>query len=216
MFWFILFPGMDSRDMQFLVQWNNIWTYKLLWCHICCLEKHIRFKRRRKFRNKSIFRRVIISWLNLCFITYFWSSCRSVRDSEDCIYRRSYCYNRRISLVLFYWSRESIYQIFLSIWTFYDFKHLSLLIFISQWFQFGGLCLTFSVMLGAGSSLVYTPSVVILGHYFSKYLGIVNGFVTTGSSIFAVGLPHLFKAMFKEIGVSIICYLEYTMSKIAR
>ena len=68
-------------------------------------------------------------------------------------------------------------------------------------------------MLGAGSSLVYTPSVVILGHYFSKYLGIVNGFVTTGSSIFAVGLPHLFKAMFKEIGVSIICYLEYTMSK---
>ena len=69
-------------------------------------------------------------------------------------------------------------------------------------------------MLGAGSSLVYTPSVVILGHYFSKYLGIVNGFVTTGSSIFAVGLPHLFKAMFKEIGVSIICYLEYTMSKI--
>ena len=78
---------------------------------------------------------------------------------------------------------------------------------MSQQFQFGGLCFTFSVMLGAGSSLVYTPSVVILGHYFSKYLGIVNGFVTTGSSIFAVGLPHLFKAMFKEIGVSMICYL---------
>ena len=57
-------------------------------------------------------------------------------------------------------------------------------------------------MLGAGSSLVYTPSVVILGHYFSKYLGIVNGFVTTGSSIFAVGLPHVFKILFKEIGVS--------------
>ena len=57
-------------------------------------------------------------------------------------------------------------------------------------------------MLGAGSSLVYTPSVVILGHYFSKHLGIVNGFVTTGSSIFAVGLPHVFKILFKEIGVS--------------
>jgi hypothetical protein len=57
-------------------------------------------------------------------------------------------------------------------------------------------------MLGAGSSMVYTPSVAILGHYFSKYLGTVNGFVTTGSSIFAVGLPHMFKFLFKEIGVS--------------
>ena len=57
-------------------------------------------------------------------------------------------------------------------------------------------------MLGAGSSLVYTPSVAILGHYFRKRLGIVNGFVTTGSSIFAVGLPHLLKFLFAEIGVS--------------
>ena len=67
--------------------------------------------------------------------------------------------------------------------------------------QFGGLCFTFSIMLGAGSSLVYTPSVAILGHYFSKRIGIVNGFVTTGSSIFAVGLPHLLKVLFAEIGV---------------
>ena len=41
MIWFILFLGMDSRDMQFLMQWNNIRTYKLVWCHLCCLEKHI-------------------------------------------------------------------------------------------------------------------------------------------------------------------------------
>ena len=64
------------------------------------------------------------------------------------------------------------------------------------------MCFTFSILLGTGSSLVYTPSVVILGHYFSKYLGIVNGFVTTGSSLFAVALPHTFKFLFKEIGVS--------------
>ena len=57
-------------------------------------------------------------------------------------------------------------------------------------------------MFGTGSSLVYTPSVVILGHYFKKHHGIVNGFVTTGSSVFAVGLPHLMQYLFKEIGVS--------------
>ena len=61
-------------------------------------------------------------------------------------------------------------------------------------------------MLGAGSSLVYTPSVAILGHYFSKRIGIVNGFVTTGSSIFAVGLPHLLKVLFTEIGVRVKTY----------
>ena len=64
-------------------------------------------------------------------------------------------------------------------------------------------------MLGAGSSLVYTPSVAILGHYFSKRLGIVNGFVTTGSSIFAVGLPHILKFLFAEIGVSNRIRIDY-------
>ena len=57
-------------------------------------------------------------------------------------------------------------------------------------------------MVGSGSSLVYTPSVVILGHYFKRYHGVVNGFVTIGSALFGVILPHVFKLLFQEVGVS--------------
>ena len=58
-------------------------------------------------------------------------------------------------------------------------------------------------MVGSGSSLVYTPSVVILGHYFKRYHGVVNGFVTIGSAIFGVLLPHALKMLFHHVGVSI-------------
>lgn len=65
-----------------------------------------------------------------------------------------------------------------------------------------GLCLTFGVMYGSGSSLVYTPSTAIIGHYFTKNKGRVNGFVNTGGTIFGLALPHVFKFLFEEIGIS--------------
>ena len=43
------------------------------------------------------------------------------------------------------------------------------------------LYLTYGIMFGAGASLVYTPSLTILGHYFKKKIGLVNGIVTAGS-----------------------------------
>ena len=51
--------------------------------------------------------------------------------------------------------------------------------------------LTYGVMFGAGTSLAYNPSLVILGHYFRRRLGLVNGIVTAGSSVFTIGLPFL-------------------------
>ena len=79
---------------------------------------------------------------------------------------------------------------------------IKLKFFFFYYFKFPGLCFTFSVMVGSGSSLVYTPSVVILGHYFKRYHGVVNGFVTIGSALFGVILPHVFKLLFQEVGVS--------------
>ena len=46
-------------------------------------------------------------------------------------------------------------------------------------------------MYGVGASLAYTPSLVILGHYFKRRLGLVNGIVTMGSSMFTIILPNL-------------------------
>ena len=49
---------------------------------------------------------------------------------------------------------------------------------------------------------MYTPSLVILGHYFRRHIGLVNGLVATGSSIFTIALPHILKVLLEEFGVN--------------
>ncbi|RXG60287.1 Monocarboxylate transporter 10 [Armadillidium vulgare] len=57
------------------------------------------------------------------------------------------------------------------------------------------------ILVGTGSSLAYTPSLVILGHYFYKRIGIVNGFVTTGSSVFTILITELLKYVIEKHGL---------------
>ncbi|XP_064629022.1 monocarboxylate transporter 10-like [Lineus longissimus] len=64
------------------------------------------------------------------------------------------------------------------------------------------LYLTYGVLLGAGCSLVYTPSLIILGHYFQRRLGLVNGLVTLGSAIFTIALPFVIKFLLQSLGLS--------------
>lgn len=63
------------------------------------------------------------------------------------------------------------------------------------------LYLTYGVMYGLGASLAYTPSLVILGHYFKKYLGLVNGIVTAGSSVFTTLIPFLMELLLRRLGL---------------
>ena len=61
--------------------------------------------------------------------------------------------------------------------------------------------LTYGLFLGAGSSLVYTPSMVILGHYFKRRLGIVNGIVSFGSAVFTIVLPPVVDRCLNDLGL---------------
>ncbi|XP_045449577.1 monocarboxylate transporter 10 [Melitaea cinxia] len=63
------------------------------------------------------------------------------------------------------------------------------------------LCFTYGVMYGLGASLAYTPSLAILGHYFKRHLGFVNGVVTIGSSIFTVIMPPVMEYMIQNYGL---------------
>ncbi|XP_058798136.1 monocarboxylate transporter 10 isoform X2 [Phymastichus coffea] len=63
------------------------------------------------------------------------------------------------------------------------------------------LYLTYGVIYGVGASLSYTPSLVILGHYFKRRLGLVNGIVTAGSSVFTTILPYLMGYLLKNYGL---------------
>ncbi|XP_004921754.1 monocarboxylate transporter 10 [Bombyx mori] len=63
------------------------------------------------------------------------------------------------------------------------------------------LYFTYSIMYGLGASFAYTPSLAILGHYFKKHLGLVNGLVTVGSSVFTAFIPSLMEYMLNNYGL---------------
>uniref|UniRef100_A0A8C5Q4D3 Monocarboxylate transporter 10 n=1 Tax=Leptobrachium leishanense TaxID=445787 RepID=A0A8C5Q4D3_9ANUR len=63
------------------------------------------------------------------------------------------------------------------------------------------LYFTYGILFACGCSFAYQPSLVILGHYFKKRLGLVNGIVTAGSSLFTVSLPFILRYMLDKIGL---------------
>ncbi|KAM4633680.1 monocarboxylate transporter 10 [Polymixia lowei] len=65
----------------------------------------------------------------------------------------------------------------------------------------GPLYFTYGIVFACGCSFAYQPSLVILGHYFKKRLGLVNGIVTAGSSIFTVTLPFVLTGLLEKVGL---------------
>ncbi|XP_077076711.1 monocarboxylate transporter 10 [Siphateles boraxobius] len=63
------------------------------------------------------------------------------------------------------------------------------------------LYFTYGIVFACGCSFAYQPSLVILGHYFKKRLGLVNGIVTAGSSVFTITLPYLMSALLELVGL---------------
>ncbi|XP_076466184.1 monocarboxylate transporter 10-like [Babylonia areolata] len=67
--------------------------------------------------------------------------------------------------------------------------------------------LTYGVMIGTGFALVYSPSLVILGHYFKRRMGLVNGLVTFGSAaitiVYSLVLPILLEKV--DLKYTLLC-----------
>ncbi|XP_062841168.1 monocarboxylate transporter 8 [Trichomycterus rosablanca] len=61
---------------------------------------------------------------------------------------------------------------------------------------------TYGVLFGCGSSFAFQPSLVILGHYFRRRLGLVNGVVTAASSVFTMVLPVLLEKVVGPLGLA--------------
>lgn len=61
---------------------------------------------------------------------------------------------------------------------------------------------TYGVLFGCGSSFAFQPSLVILGHYFRRRLGLANGVVTAASSVISMGLLVLLKKVVAPLGLS--------------
>ncbi|XP_061559961.1 monocarboxylate transporter 10 [Phycodurus eques] len=65
----------------------------------------------------------------------------------------------------------------------------------------GPMYFTYGIVFSCGCSFAYQPSLVILGHYFKKRLGLVNGIVTAGSSLFTISLPFLLSSLLDRLGL---------------
>ncbi|XP_040903977.1 monocarboxylate transporter 8 [Toxotes jaculatrix] len=61
---------------------------------------------------------------------------------------------------------------------------------------------TYGILFGCGSSFAFQPSLVILGHYFRQRLGLANGMVTAGASLFSMGLPVFLNKVVEPLGLS--------------
>lgn len=61
---------------------------------------------------------------------------------------------------------------------------------------------TYGILFGCGSSFAFQPSLVILGHYFRQRLGLANGVVTAGASLFSMALPVLLDNVVESLGLS--------------
>lgn len=67
-------------------------------------------------------------------------------------------------------------------------------------------------MFGSGAALAYTPTLAILGHYFKKKMGIVNGFVTAGSSVFTFLMPSFLTYIEETYGLKTCLHTMTIMS----
>ncbi|XP_051501425.1 monocarboxylate transporter 10-like [Myxocyprinus asiaticus] len=65
----------------------------------------------------------------------------------------------------------------------------------------GPLYFTYGIVFACGCSFAYQPSLVILGHYFKRRLGLVNGIVTAGSSVFTITLPYMLSGLLDRVGL---------------
>lgn len=74
---------------------------------------------------------------------------------------------------------------------------------------------TYGIVFACGCSFAYQPSLVILGHYFKKRLGLVNGIVTAGSSIFTITLPFVLSGLLSKVGLQntmrILCIFMFVL-----
>ncbi|KAH7377121.1 riboflavin transporter MCH5 [Plectosphaerella cucumerina] len=76
---------------------------------------------------------------------------------------------------------------------------LMLLSFCHEYPQF---LLTFGILGGVGTSLLFTPSIAVVGHWFSLRRGLATGIATTGGSMGGIAFPLLMNSLFDRVGWS--------------
>ncbi|KAL8923077.1 MAG: hypothetical protein Q9172_003287 [Xanthocarpia lactea] len=71
---------------------------------------------------------------------------------------------------------------------------------VSQSTRFWHFILTFSILGGVGTSLIFTPAVGAIAHFFSRRRGAATGLAATGGSFGGIIFPLALQALFPKVG----------------
>ncbi|PHH90506.1 hypothetical protein CDD83_3470 [Cordyceps sp. RAO-2017] len=71
---------------------------------------------------------------------------------------------------------------------------------VSQCTEYYQFLLAFSILSGIGNSLLFTPAMGAIAHWFDKRRGTASGFAFTGSGFGGVLFPIIFQALLPRIG----------------
>ncbi|KAL9000244.1 MAG: hypothetical protein Q9169_001146 [Polycauliona sp. 2 TL-2023] len=71
---------------------------------------------------------------------------------------------------------------------------------VSQSTQFWHFILTFSILGGVGTSLIFTPAVGAIAHFFSRRRGAATGLAATGGSFGGIIFPLALENLFPKVG----------------
>ncbi|CAJ2503448.1 Uu.00g108420.m01.CDS01 [Anthostomella pinea] len=66
--------------------------------------------------------------------------------------------------------------------------------------QYWHFMLCFGILNGVGSSLLFTPSITAVGHYFRKRRGLASGLASTGGGVGGVIFPLMLQTLFERVG----------------
>lgn len=76
--------------------------------------------------------------------------------------------------------------------------------------------LVLGVLGGVGASLIFTPAISAIGHFFYEKRGVATGMAATGGSIGGIAFPLILEALFPKIGwawatrvVALICLIAF-------
>lgn len=93
-----------------------------------------------------------------------------------------------------------------------------LLGFCTEYWHF---MLVVGVLGGIGASLIFTPAISAIGHFFYEKRGVATGIATTGGSLGGIAFPLILEALFPKVGwawatrvVALICLVSFALANL--
>lgn len=93
---------------------------------------------------------------------------------------------------------------------------MAMIILIGFCTQYWHFMLVIGVVGGLGASLIFTPAISAVGHYFYERRGVATGIASTGGSLGGIAFPLILESLFPKIGwawatrvVALICLITF-------